>query len=110
MAEYNWTFPRTLIDSSSVGFSEVKPRPPLWSSIDDQINAVMRPNKIAEVSIHIVVMGVFVHVIGANEGQIETGRIVMPGTYLKIGKLELVFEMTVRYHWCMVNLTDMQWQ
>ena len=32
------------------------------------------------------------------------------GTYLKIGKLKLVFEMTVMYHWCMVNLTDMQWQ
>ncbi len=27
--------------------------------------------------------------------------------YLKIGKLKLVFEMTVMYHWCMVNLTDM---
>ena len=34
----------------------------------------------------------------------------MTGTYLKIGKLKLVFEMTVMYHWCMVNLTDMQWQ
>ena len=32
------------------------------------------------------------------------------GTYLKIGKLKLVFEMTVMYHWCMVNLADMQWQ
>ena len=36
--------------------------------------------------------------------------LIVVGTYLKIGKLKLVFEMTVMYHWCMVNLTDVQWQ
>ncbi len=46
----------------------------------------------------------------AAEVSANTDRGTMPGTYLKIGKLKLVFEMTVMYHWCMVNLTDMQWQ